>query len=463
MTCPTWQSWIDGRHAGRVRGHHDAKRRSRTPARGASGPCGVAALMLLALGLPLLPPAAASAFAGSAAATARLHHAAADDVEDVLPRLEREDFAGALNAASLGRGERDLLMAFYEDYRATLEQLAAEQDARRVAAGRDRYDDAIAGRLRLTPDELAGLRREIALADLDTWRPASLALADLLELCQFSLEAGSAERLAAELPGLRRHAYLSAIAAGDDPRLEAGESVDLERLLMAASREELADVPGGSLETVLAGWSAAIDSILPATAGEIRAARIERRVARGEGDLAGMEDADERLVAAWARLHAPQTAAADRIARLAREAGGESAVAAWRDRVRRAAFPWLYEGARRPVLAAEWVARNVGGDPAAEARAIADRWVGDRGACDAETAALILEARRDHRRIVHPRSSPALLGGGRPEEIFRELLRVSGRAEQIDREAEEAIADLLEPSDRGRMRSDLRALMMRRR
>ncbi len=408
-------------------------------------------------------PAIASTVAASTstavAATVRL----ATDVEDVIPRLERQSFAGALNAAALDRVERDLLLALFDDYEVTLEQLARDLEDRRIEAGRDRYDDAIAGRIRLSPDELRALRRDIAIADLESWRPASLAIGDLLEICRFSLDGSSAERLAAELPGLRRSAYLDALAGGEDPRLQAGEAVDLERLMIAGAREELAGVPGGSVEAVLAAWSAAIDPILPATAGEIRAARIERRIARTAGDLAAVEDADGRLVAAWARLHGPLTAAVDRVAELAREADGEAAAAAWRDRVRQAAFPWLHAASRRPELAADWVARNVGGTAATEARGLADRWVRDRAECDDETVALVLEARRDHRRIVHPRSRLGLLGGGRPAEIFRELLKVSGRAEQIDREAEDAIAALLDPADRGRMRSALRALMLRRR
>jgi hypothetical protein len=405
----------------------------------------------------------ASVAAASAHAGAALAQPAASRLADVAPRLERTNFSAALTDAELARGERDLLMALFEDYRSGLQEIASDLEARRIEAGRDRFDDAIAGRIRLSPDEIKALRGDIARADLMTWAPATAALSDLLELCGLSLEPGAAARFEAEVPALRRAAFLGSLAAADAGRLEAGESVDLQQLLSAAVREELNGAPIGQLETVLAAWAAAIDPILPVTAGEIRAARIQRGIARSLRDPQAVAAADAELIAAWRRLHGPLEAASRRIEEIARGTGGDGAAAAWRDRVQRASFPWLYEGARRPELAADWMGRNVSdAGLVARGRELAATWRVDRAACDAETVALMVEARTQEDRIVHPRADLGLLGGGRAAEIFRELLRISGRAEQIDREAEEAIAALLTPTERSRMRADVRAMSFRR-
>lgn len=422
-------------------------------------------------GLAGISVAPVSAAASAAAAVSASHagtsvigmQPAASRLADVAPRLERTIFSAALANAGLARGERDLLMALFDDYRSGLQQLASDLEARRIEAGRDRFDDVIAGRLRLSPDEIKALRRDIARADLATWPPATAALADLLDLCDISLDPDPAARFQAEVPALRRAAFLGSLAADEAGRLEAGESVDLEPLLFVAAREELAGAPAGQLETILAAWAAAIDPILPVTAGEVRAARIERGIARSAGDARDLADADAKIIAAWRRLHGPLEAASRRIEDIARDAGGDGAAAAWRDRVQRASFPWLHGAARRPEMAADWMGRNVSDAVlVAEGRALAATWRVDRAACDSETIALMIEARIQQDRIVHPRADLGLLGGGRAAEIFRELLRISGRAEQIDREAEEAIAKLLAPADRSRMRADVRAMARRR-
>ena len=422
---------------------------------------GVVMGLAVGLGLASSPAAAAGATAGATAGFATVQPNASD-LADVLPQLQRTDFSAALTAAELSRGERDLLMALFDDYRGTLLSLAAGLDAERIAAGRDRYDDAIAGRLRIPSEELAELRRRIALADLGIWAPASAALEDLLEICSLSLGDASAGRFAARTAVLRRATYLGSLSGGDGDRTEAGESVDLERLVRQAADAELAGIPAAAIEAAVGQWAAAIDPILADAAGSIREARILRRIARTDRDPRAMAEADDRLVTAWERLHTPLEAAAARVEQLARDGGGEVAATAWRDSMRRAMYPWLAGGPHRAELSVQWIERNIG-DPAvaAAARGVLADWRARRADCEERTAALVLEARRQLRQVIHPRATLDLLGGGQAAEIFREMLRLSGETELVDREAEAAIGADLSPEDRRRMHAAVRVLILR--
>jgi hypothetical protein len=416
-------------------------------------------------GIPSAAPADAITIAAAAVPATTVEILAqpnASDLAEVRPQLQRTDFSAALTAAELSRGERDLLMALFDDYRGTLLSLAAGLEAERIAAGRDRYDDAIAGRLRLSAEELADLRRRIAMADLGIWAPASAALEDLLEICGLSLGDASAARFAARTDTIRRAAYLAGLAGGDADRTEAGESVDLERLVLQAADAELAGIPAAPIEAALGDWVAAIDPILGDVAGTIREARVLRRIARTDRDPRAMAAADDRLVAAWERLHTPLEAAAARVEQVARDGGGESAATAWRERVRRAMFPWLAGGPHRAELSVEWIERNIG-DPAmvAAARGVLAEWRARRADCEERTVALVLEARRQMRRVVHPRVMLDLLEGGPAAEVFREMLRISGETELVDRDAEATIGADLSPEDRRRMQAAVRVLILR--
>lgn len=416
--------------------------------------------LALALGLAAgLAPAAGALTTTTVAAT--ITQPNASDLVDVVPQLQRTDFSAAMTAAELSRGERDLLMALFDDYRGTLLSLAAGLEAERIAAGRDRYDDAIAGRLRLESGEIADLRRRIAMADLGIWAPASAAMEDLLEICLLSLADGPASRFAARTPMLRRAAYLAGLAGNERDRTEAGESIDLIRLVLEAADAELAGVPASSIDAVLRDWADAVDPVLGGAAEAIREARVLRRIARTDRDVRAMAEADERLLSGWQPLHAALEAASTRLEQLAREAGGEAAATAWRDRVRGAAYPWLAGGPHRAELSVEWIQRNLGEAAATGARDVLADWRLRRAECEERAVALMLEARRQLRRVVHPRVTLELLDGGRAAEIFRELLRLSGETELVDREAEAAIGADLSPEDRRRMQSAVRVLILR--
>ena len=400
----------------------------------------------------------AAAIAGSAS------EVRSTDADAIEPQLPRAVLHSALESCRATRDSRTLADLMYDDYRASLEDLAFEQDALEAAAGRDQLDAVLSGRVRLSPEEMRTIRADVVLARAPIWSDAAAALDLMLEDIAMTMPPDVAECLQASLPRIRRAVYLVSDPEGlsTDPD-QPVTGIDLSRVVEQATLEELSGIPAASLAPILATWEAAIDRDLATVAASAHAARLDRTAARIRRDQGAATDADRTLASALERLRVPTMLAAERIEVLAEQAGGPAARLAWRDRILGLQFPSLYDE-REPIEMVAWFRRNVGDaaliGQAEEAVAI---WRNDRRRCVEAAIALMIEARRDAGVIVHARSDPSLLPSGRPTEIHRELLQNSGAIEAVDRAAAERIGALLEPGPRRKMRADVRAVTVRRR
>lgn len=376
---------------------------------------------------------------------------------EVVPRISDAAFNRAIAQADLSRGSRDMVRMLFTDYEMSLEDLAVDVDDALGEAGRDRLDAMIDGRIDLVPSEAAEIRVDMAMARVAGWSPAADLLEELLMTPGALLGGDELARFQALVPGLRRRAYLAAIASEGDRRLEAGASVDLIALVDLARTKELSAVPPERLAPVIAGWAAAVDLVIADAARDAWIGRIEARAVAGVGasrDAAErMEAVDDRIISAWERLHAPLEMAAGRIASLAQQAGGEEAAIAWRTRIQRACHPWLAERPARPPFVLSWIERNVNdAETVATARSILASWQGDGADCDARTIDVVVGARRDFRRVIHPRTRSSLIADSDLREIKNRLLQLSGERQAIDREATTALEALVPAGDRTRMR-----------
>jgi len=371
------------------------------------------------------------------------------------PRLDRSAFSALIAPVTMGEDQRFIAQMLFADYTSGMSDLMVQANTRANEAGRQRVDDALSGRRRMSPEELRAKRIAVLEVQRELWPQSDELLDDMLGTLVGVLNDEQREPIDAALPALRRSLWLEPWRARHKEREYAGEGLDVVELVEDSWNQEFAGIDADEVAAILGQYETHMDALLADAGPQLRAAFLDRRIARITKDLDRMRAAERSIIEAWRQLSALNEHAATSIAAAAGRIGPE-AVAAWNRRVRRATWPWLVEstGPRRRI---EWI-RQSGAE--AETLAVAERiyqqFAQRRDTLITEAVTLMLEARLEHGRIIHPAIDPATVDGNRERELYQDLLKNSGARSHAERDASERLDAALPAAKRAAMRREVR-------
>ena len=380
------------------------------------------------------------------------------------PRVERYMWSDLLEQIQANEDEELILGFVFDDYHAALTKLADSADAAAEAAGRQRVDDALAGRVFLDPQELRELRVAVQQAEASTWPEADALMASLLEDAQSVVPRDEAIWQAA-LRELRRVVYLRTQQSDDRDETYAGQGVDVLELVRAAQ------VPGGELEALerreldvaLGTYAVQVDAYIVRYAAAERRGRHELALARMKRDDAARRHAESEALQRWQEFYRLNERVVEQVATALEQNVSGRAAARWRQRFEEACFPWLYRRSRANQIHAWIIGRRLDEGVGAQATVIHDEYVAGRVRLLRAAVDLVRRARLDHGVVLSSRMGADALRDGSVRELYQEFLKNSGERQQVEDDAVEALEALLTSGQRDQMRADLAAAVHGRR
>jgi hypothetical protein len=384
----------------------------------------------------------------------------ADDaaLEFIEPVVDRMGFERLLASSGLDDDQRLVADLLYSDYAASLDGLIERTSERADAAGRDRVQQALSGRVLMEPEELRRTRVTVLRAYAQSWSRADELFDRLVSDARGLVGESSAASFDRALVELRREVWLKPRAAAANDETYAGEGVDLVLLFEEATADgqELAALDPANIADALATWRQAVDALLRRDAEAIRAAHLERLVGRIERDVTKQRAAERQIIEHWRQLDQVNQAAAQRIADAAARTIGRVAADKWKARFDRACFPWLFRSTR-PDKELGWIERRAAAEIRQQATRIMDAFGATHLELCREAIALMRQGRMQHGKILHARMDPSTLDDGSAEELYRELLKNSGRRSKLEADTSAALEALLTDRQRAQMASDIAA------
>ncbi|MHC4948757.1 MAG: hypothetical protein ACYTG1_10920 [Planctomycetota bacterium] len=407
--------------------------------------------------------AAAALIVGAVAAAAMTAAAPATPptesaIDYARPVVERDAWQGFCARLGLEREQQIIADVLFSDYATSLQEIAAEADARAEAAGRSRLRDAVTGRIHLQPDEFRALRATVMLE----YRPcipwADEQFRTLLASARSLLVEEQTARLDAAERELRRRTLLHPRRRESGTREYAGDGVDLLELAAEARAEdgELAALPASALAGILADYEHRLDALLDETTADYFVARLDHRIGGIRRDRAAMGEGQRRAIEVWERLDDLNRGTVGRIAAAAEGAGGAEAADRWRRRFDEACFPWLF-GPQAPDRQHDWLRRQELDEEAARRIGAAfDSYRRRRWELAREAIDIMLRARRDHRCLIHSMMRAADITDPACQRLYEQLLRNSGALTKLEGDTAEAVEAALDEDQRQAMRQAMR-------
>lgn len=391
--------------------------------------------------------------------------AAGETAIDYLePRVDRQAYAELL--ADLGvTGDEQLIVEFlYSDYATELLDLAERVDAKAEAAGRQRVQDALAGKLLIDTTELRELRLAVLRAYAESWKETDALLDDLMEETR-ALVIRPEDDFEAALCSFRRAVYLHPRRSDDRDETYVGHGVDIVELTAAAAAPgaELEPLEPNALAAVLEAWVSRVDAYIIHNAAADRQGRLDRAIARAERDRTAQQAVEEDALARWQQLYRVNEDAVDQIGEVAGRRLGPDAERRWRERFGEVCFPWLHRRTRADQVYAWILRKRLPEAVVTEATALNDAYLSGRHELLRGAAGLVLRGRLEHGVMLSSRMSPTQLREPSVRSLYQELLKNSGERKQLEDEAVAALEALLTDGQRDQMQSDLAAAVHGRR
>jgi hypothetical protein len=393
-------------------------------------------------------------------ALAPIPEARGESAADLLqPRLRRVEFAAVVSRMELERDQQILVEMLFSDYASAWEELAAAADDRADQSGRRRLEEALTGRAPAQPDELRRLQVGVLEAYLE-FMPQGDALLEQLFESLVSIVRDEQRPLVQRLTrDLRRQLWLAQRRQSESFYEYAGEGVDVARLIEEAAR------PGGELEgcevelqPLIEEYAQRMDRWIVEVAPLDRAGVIRLRLARARGDAGAVRAQEQEALVRWRGQHELNrwaAAEAERVASLRTDWSKERAQR-WRQRFNQACFPWL-AGRTLPERQWHWIETK---GPAGEVRQRAQRiygtFVEQHRALVEEAIEMLLRARLELHRVVHPMSDPAELTAPPAQALHQAMLKNSGERSTLEAKTGHVLEAVLTPEDRERLRQALR-------
>ncbi len=389
---------------------------------------------------------------------------AQDSAEDFLtPLVNQIQFTQILQPIDLTFDQRMIAELVYDDYRDAIQNAIRAANREADQAGRVYIAEALSGERLLQPSQLRQIQRNVLQVygkylDIPDEQFELLGL-NLKSVLVDEQGVGLDERIRA----LRRSVYLHPRHRHRDYYEYAGDGVDLLLLVEEAREEgnELAGLPAAELESILSSYELELDAFLRETSGAYRRNRIDMRLARINRDDAAERGAVRDGLEIWRRLYTLNQQTSERIAELAQRHGGDELAITWRDRVLEANFAWLFTE-RPPDRQYEWLqTQELNASQLTRIETAFTRYRGLRRALNEEAIRLMLEARTDHGAVVYSMMAPNEVPSGRPQQIYRRLLRNSGELTSLESSTTAAFEEVLSDQQRRAMRLSTRRAPLR--
>jgi len=377
----------------------------------------------------------------------------------IQPQVTRAQFTRLMQALNLGHDQRTIVDFVFSNYVEALSDLTKQTDEAAIAAGRQKISDALAGKTRLQPQELAPLRVAVLRVYRTAWPEADAIFDDLVLGVQSMLVDGQSEPLQAALRELRREVFLHPRQLEAEYHGYAGEGVDI--LLLAADAMkpvgELASASRSTIADILLEYEIQMDLLLGQTASPLREVRLSRKIAEINKDTSEIDRLEQQSIDLWKQLFALNRSAVDRIAAHVNDINRER----WLDRFDRASFTWLFPR-DEPDLQIDWMRREkIDPEIQAEADAIYAEYVAKRRTIARQAIAIMLKARMELQVALNPMDPSNI--NGRGSDLYTDLLKNSGEQSTLEGATQSRLESLLPEAERERLRQAMKRANVGRR
>jgi len=381
--------------------------------------------------------------------TASAQETASDHIQ---PQVTRTQFTRFMQSLHLESDQRNIVDFAFADYVAALSDLTKLTDEAAIKAGRQKVTDALGGKARLKPEELAQLRVDVLNVYRTAWPQADAIFDDLIYGVQSMLVGEQGAALEPALRELRRSVFLHPRQLEAEYHGYAGEGVDVQMLADEALK------PGGELEPlgrdaiapILDGYELEMDALLNQTAAPLRSLRLERKIAEINKDADEIERLEQQSIDLWKQLFALNRSTVERIGSQLDEAGR----ALWMDRFDQASFTWLFPR-RVPDRQIEWMRKEqVSADIQAKADTIYAEYLAKRRAISGKAIEIMLKARMELHVALNPMDPSGIDGRGR--DLYTNLLKNSGEQSTLDGATESKLESLLPEGQREKLRNAMK-------
>lgn len=265
----------------------------------------------------------------------------------IEPVVTPPDFRLLMDELGLTDQDADTASMLMDDYADSMRSVLAELGQQR-ADDRQRLDLAIDGRIRISPEELRGIRLSLRTAVQASWTVADGKLAELVEWATL-ISPLTPEAQHDAIAQFHRRVFL---------RESSNDAlVDLARLIEAGQTEELDGLPPEQLDEALQQWKIAAAHFAKEDALAVRQRRLADDVASLRQQTSVREQLSKQAAQGWLGRMRVHDAGTDAIAVVIVQTKGSEAAATWRRRVRQACFPDV-SGNIDAEVAARWVIAN---------------------------------------------------------------------------------------------------------
>ena len=374
------------------------------------------------------------------------------------PTIGRQHYGALCQGLDLASDQRMITQILYEDYAAAMDRLMAQADSLALKAGRQRVQDALAGKAIVPPQELRQLRTAVLRAYQQSWPECDRWLEQLINNTASILRGDQPQRFEIAVRALRRSILLHPRQAEALYPEYAGDGVDVLLLM------DQATAPGGELESldqdplddILLSYELQLDALLQATAADYRRGKLEARIARLQKDAEAIAAQEASAVNRWQRLYQLNVSTVRAIGDLAAETLGGRASSRWLDRFDRESFAWLF-APKKPDRQYGWIIRqNLSDKPLAQAEEIYARYRTQRGELVRQAIEIMLRGRLEFQTMLYSMMDPTGVSDSVRRGLYQDLLKNSGELAGLETAASAELEALLSDSQRESMRRALR-------
>lgn len=376
----------------------------------------------------------------------------------IEPRVTVQQFHQLCQHIGIDPSQRSITETLFSHYTQTLTDLTARLQQEAAAAGEQQVLDALAGRGRLSSDELAQRRIAVLRVYEQAGPVADEALADLLFGLEVILTPEQTARFPAAVRALRRAILLHPRQAASNVQEYAGDGVDVLALADEAMREggELHGISPHALADILTQYEYELDALLVETAAAHRQGKVARRIADIEKNRQALQREQQAALKRWQQLYELNRHAVTQIGEIVRAQLGEAASQRWKERFDRASFTWLYPR-RTPDRQIEWM-RHAQLDDALmqQAEAIYAEYVKKRNELSRRAIELMLRSRIEFQTILYAMMDPTSMDDRMQQSLHQELLRNTGEVTTLETHTAAMLENLLDEQTRKAMRDALK-------
>ena len=391
-------------------------------------------------------------------ATAAAQESADDYIE---PRITRPQFAAFIGQLNLGSEQRNIAQLAFTDYTDALTALTRSLDQQAVAAGRQSVNDALAGKARVSPDDLKRMRVAVLKVYQQAFPQVDTALDTLLSSVEMVLTPEQTDTFNAASRQLRREILLHPRQSSSDYQEYAGDGVDVLELADAALAEggELQPMGPTPIQDILALYEQQLDALLISTSPGYRTGKLNKKIASIEKDAAALHQEEQAALERWKQLYQLNDGAVHQIGDLAAAQIDETAQQRWLQRYDRASFTWLYPR-RKPDRQIEWIrlqsAPGLSNEKHQQAETIYTNYVQRRQALARQAIDIMVRGRLEFQTMLYSMMDPSGMDDRVRRGLYEELLKNSGEQANLETTTSGSLESLLNDAQREALREAMK-------